>query len=157
MRHHTKDKGDLAVGRVIADLLGQGVQVFLPISEHLPFDLVAASPSLGELRRVQVKYSAAKGGAVRLLLRGSHADRHGVHHSRVRLEDIDTFAVFCPDVGEVYYIRREEIPPGLRTVFLLRLTRAKNGQANKTRPAVNFEGALRIFGPVAQLERARDF
>ena len=40
-RHRTKDKGDLGVACVITDLMKAGIQVSLPLSEHLPFDLIA--------------------------------------------------------------------------------------------------------------------
>jgi hypothetical protein len=56
MRHATKDKGDFAVARVIAHLLEHDIRVCLPLSEHLPFDLIAVMPDMRTLRRVQVKY-----------------------------------------------------------------------------------------------------
>lgn len=148
MRHHTKDKGDLAVAEVVADLIRHGVQVCLPISEHLPFDLIAISPSMRELRRVQVRYVSAKDGAIRTTLRRTHADRHGVHIRRIKLEEIDAFAIFCPDMDEVYYVLTEELL-GLRREFSLRLTQGRNGQVSRTRPAAGFANAGRIFGPVA--------
>ena len=151
MRHHTKDKGDLAVAQVIANLMREGIQVCLPISEHLPFDLVAVSPSLKDLRRVQVRYATAnKRGALELVLRRTHADRRGVHTRHILLDEIDAFAIFSPEADAVYYVRRDEIPAGMQSSFVLRLAPAKNGQVAKTRPAGNFEGARRIFGPVAQ-------
>ncbi len=150
MRHHTKDKGDLAVGKVIADLLGHGMQVLLPISEHLPFDLVAVSPSFRELRRIQTKYRSARKGKVSLPLQGSHSDRHGVHTKPICLDEMDAFAVYCPESDTVYYIRRDDIPVGFRREFVLRLAPSKNGQVKRTRPASDFAGAGRIFGPVAQ-------
>lgn len=149
MRHHTKDKGDLAVGEVIADLLRAGIQVCLPISEHLPFDLVAVSPLL-DLCRLQIRYATATRGAVRLGLRRTHADRHGVHNKRIRLEELDAFAIFCPEMHTVYYVRRDEIPTDMGWHFALRLVPARNGQVSKIRPAAGYRGALRIFGPVAQ-------
>ncbi|WP_460849274.1 group I intron-associated PD-(D/E)XK endonuclease [Nocardioides ultimimeridianus] len=39
--HHTKDKGDLAVAKAHADLVGTGCVVLFPTTEHAPFDLVA--------------------------------------------------------------------------------------------------------------------
>ncbi len=54
MGHHTKDKGDLGVGFVIADLIRNDIKVALPISEHLPFECIAISPE-GGLCRVSVK------------------------------------------------------------------------------------------------------
>ncbi len=150
MRHHTKDKGDLAVGEVIADLLRAGIQVCLPLSEHLPFDLVAVSPSMSQLRRVQVKFAAATKGTIEVTLRRTHADRHGVHNRTIRLEEIDAFAVFCPESNAVYYVMRNEIPSEMRSQFALRLVPARNGQVRKVRPAADYEGAQRLFGPVAQ-------
>ncbi len=67
----------------------------------------------------------------------------------------DLFAVFCPEVDAVYYVRRDEIPAGMRRQMVLRLSPAKNGQVKKTRAAVQFEGAKRIFGPVAQWTEQR--
>ena len=139
------------MAEVIADLLREGIQVCLPVSEHLPFDLVAISPSLTDLRRIQVKYAAAnRKGAINLGLRRTHADRHGVHTRPIRLEEIDALAIYCPETDAVYYVRRDEISIDLRSCFVLRLLPAKNGQVAKTRPAKDFAGPTRIFGPVAQ-------
>lgn len=149
MRHHTKDKGDIAVGEVIAHLMREGTQVFLPISEHLPFDLIAVSPSMQEISRVQVKYVTARNGVVRIRLRRTHADRHGIHSKPLRLDEIDALAVFCPDTNKVYYVRRSEAE-GFRRMLSLRLTPSKNGQNRKIRSASDFVGSSRIYGPVAQ-------
>src|SRR4030081_1830150 len=62
MRHHTKDKGDEGLGQVIADLMTSGVHVAVPLSEHLPFDLIAISEH-GAMRRVQVRYRASTDAA----------------------------------------------------------------------------------------------
>jgi PD-(D/E)XK endonuclease len=40
-RHHTKDKGDLGVAKVHADLACEGFTVLFPATEPAPFDLVA--------------------------------------------------------------------------------------------------------------------
>ena len=69
MEHHTKTKGDAGVGFVLADCLQNNVQVCLPISEHLAFDVVVVSPE-GALRRLQVKYVTAKKGAITVDIRG---------------------------------------------------------------------------------------
>ena len=68
MRHHTKDKGDIGLGFVIADLFSHGIQVALPISEHLPFDLIAISEHR-KLARVSVKYRTATGSCLALNLK----------------------------------------------------------------------------------------
>jgi hypothetical protein len=56
MRHKTKDKGDLAVAKTIAHLLEYNIRCCLPLSEHLPFDLIAVMADMRTLRRVQVKF-----------------------------------------------------------------------------------------------------
>ena len=62
VRHHTKDKGDEGLGQVIADLMANGVQVAVPLSEHLPFDLIAIGEH-GAMRRVQVRYRGSPDAA----------------------------------------------------------------------------------------------
>lgn len=59
VRHHTKDKGDLGVAKVFADLVSKGFMVLFPATEHAPFDLVAYD---GGFLRVQVKYRSAPAG-----------------------------------------------------------------------------------------------
>lgn len=39
-RHHTKDKGDLGVAKVHADLVSKEFTVLFPATEHAAFDLV---------------------------------------------------------------------------------------------------------------------
>lgn len=53
--HHTKDKGDLAAAKVIADLVEKEYSVFVPVvTEHTPFDLIAYKD--GKCYRIQAKY-----------------------------------------------------------------------------------------------------
>ena len=55
MKLTTSDKGDIAVAMVIADLTSKGIKISLPISAHLPFDLIAISEDYN-LSRIQIKY-----------------------------------------------------------------------------------------------------
>ena len=55
--HHTKDKGDIALMKTTLDLTMKGFNIFLPISEHLPFDFIAYKD--GKCFRMQAKYSAS--------------------------------------------------------------------------------------------------
>ena len=54
--HHTKNKGDLGVVEAMADLTRKGWSIFVPLTEHEAFDLVAYRD--GRFLRVQVKYRA---------------------------------------------------------------------------------------------------
>lgn len=123
MRHHTKDKGDKGTGNVIADLLSKGVQVCLPLSEHLPFDLIAVKES-GELMRVSVKYRTAKNGSIFVSFSSSYSDSKGVHIKFADKSLIDLLAIYCPETKEVYYV----LPSDFDKTVTLRIEEPKNNQ-----------------------------
>ncbi len=121
-RHHTKDKGDLAVARVLADLVGRGVTVLLPFTEHAPFDLVA---HIGDaFYRIQVKFRSAKNGRVQVLFRSSWADKHGTHHRPMPRDAVDVIAIYCPDTDITYYLN----PADFRLSASVRIHPSRNGQ-----------------------------
>jgi len=97
MKHHTKDKGDLAVAKIIADLTEKEYDILIPLSEHLPFDLVAYRQNT--LYRIQCKYSSD--GIVKN--RTSWADTNGNHSKNYGPEDFDYFALYLPDVKSCVY------------------------------------------------------
>ena len=141
MAHHTKDKGDTGLGFVIADLMSKGVQIALPISEHLPFDCIAISNE-GKLCRVSVKYREMRNGAIKVQTRSSWADRHGCHIRLHLRTDYDAIGIYCPDTKKCYYIRCEELASRSIT---LRIIAAKNSQLLKVKIAETFENPARIF------------
>lgn len=87
----------------------------------------------------------------------SHADRHGVHSRIINLDQIDAFAVFCPDTDKVYYVLRDEVPTGYVSMLSLRLADSLNGQTKHIRPAAAFIGPNRLFGARSSKDRATDF
>lgn len=140
--HHTKDKGDKGLGFVIASLLANGVQVALPLSEHLPFDCIAISQQ-GKLCRLSVKYRAKKeNGSISVRFRSSWADKHGVHTRPQDKTLFDATAVFCPDTGVCYYVRNDEASQG---AFVLRIDPSKNNQEGGVRQAEHFTDPQRLF------------
>lgn len=149
MRHHTKDKGDLGVACVITDLLKHGIQVALPLSEHLPFDLVAIHPN-GPMAKLSVKYRGQnKRGVISVPARSVWCDRNGLHTNRHSPGDYDAVAVYCPDTDQCYYILASELTDSSTT---LRITNPGNNQVAGVRMACWFIDADRIFAaaPVAQ-------
>ena len=142
MRHHTKDKGDIGLGFVIADLLEHGIQVALPMSEHLPFDCIAINPS-GELRKVQVKYRTAKNGLVGIRKFSTWVDRKGIHTRKHEKSDYDCFAVYCPTNRQCYYVNVSET--GQSTYMGLRIKPVKNMSGRKQHDADKFRDPHRIF------------
>ncbi len=98
----TKDKGDVGVAMVIADLTSKGYKIALPISEHLPFDVVVISPQ-GKLARISVKYSGDKTSA-KIALRTISSNSSGYVVKRVNPCDIDGFAVYSSVSNQCYYL-----------------------------------------------------
>jgi hypothetical protein len=130
--HHTKDKGDLGVAKAHADLAAKGCIVLFPATEHAPFDLVAYLD--GGFRRVQVKYRAARAGAVTVHLRSIWADRNGTHAKAIDKSTIDVVCIYCPDTDECYYIS----PHHYSASVTLRIAPSRNGQLTGVLPAYRF-------------------
>jgi hypothetical protein len=100
--HHTKDKGDLGVAKVFADLVEKGFGILFPATEHAPFDLVAWD---GErFIRVQVKYRSARNGVIKLEFKSTWSDTHGVHIRPMDKASVDVVAIYCPDVDRCFYL-----------------------------------------------------
>ena len=92
--HHTKDKGDIALMKATLDLTLKGYSIFLPISEHLPFDFIAYKD--GKSLRIQAKYST--GGEVHSsTYSGSKSTKH------YNQDDFDYYAIYLPEVDKCVY------------------------------------------------------
>ena len=136
--HHTKDKGDLGVAKVHADLVGKRFTVLFPATEHAPFDLVAYAD--GEFHRLQVKYRSARAGAVIVQFRSMWADRNGTHITPTDKGAIDTVCIYCPETDECYYVQ----PAAHGASVTLRIAPSKNGQ----QAGVLNAAAFREFPPL---------
>lgn len=147
MRHHTKDKGDIGLACVMADLMKHDISVALPVSEHLPFDLIAIHP-LGIMAKVSVKYRVmTKTGVVTVETRSIWNDRAGTHHRRHDPGDYDAVGIYCPDTDECYYLLASELSPSGRT---LRITNPGNNQTTGVCLARLHTGPERLFDPMRQ-------
>jgi hypothetical protein len=133
MKHHTKDKGDKGVGNVIADLLDKGLQVCLPISEHLPFDLIAVRED-STLLKISVKYRQAVDGRIQVPFRSSYSDSKGTYVKKIDKSLIDIMAIYCPNTRKVYYIN----PNDFGEYVVLRTTLPKNNQTKGVHFAENY-------------------
>ncbi len=144
MRHKTKDKGDLGVAKTISHLLEYGIRSCVPLSEHLPFDLIAATPDFTTLRRVQVKYrKIARRGCIELNFRSNYYDAKGIYSQAVDLDEIDCYAVFSPETDAIYYLNVDEIPQNM-VAMTLRIEPTKNGQEKRVWWAKDFSDPRRI-------------
>lgn len=148
MRHHTKDKGDIGLACVMADLIKHDIQVALPVSEHLPFDLIAIHHG-GGMAKVSVKYRVMRtNGVVKVETRSAWNDRHGTHHRHHDPGDYDAVAIYCPDTEDCYYLLASELAASGRT---LRITDPANNQLTGICLARSFIDPDRLFGSVSHL------
>jgi len=124
MKHHTKDKGDIGVGAVISDLMKNGIKVAIPLSEHLPFDLVGIYPD-NTIKKISVKYrQVTKFGTIDIKFSSSHADKKGNHTKDLDKSSVDLFAVYCPETNECYYFNHNNC----NTSIKLRINNSRNKQ-----------------------------
>lgn len=98
MVHHTKDKGDLATVKVIADLTNKGFVVFSPVvCEHLPFDLIGYRDK--KSFRFQSKYR--ENGEIKN--KTTWADKNGSHERKYSSDDFDYYAIYIPEKDVICY------------------------------------------------------
>lgn len=152
----TNDKGDVGLALVMADLIKKGYNICLPLSEHLPFDLVAVDAE-GRLAKVQVKYVAVNAakpgkptlhrGVIRLPCRSSYSNSKGSRHKPHDFSRFDAYGVYCPDNGGIYYVSVLQIPEGA-TEFSLRIEPAPMKNKN-IRWASDYEDEGVIFWTTA--------
>jgi hypothetical protein len=99
---NTKQKGDIAEYRVIAELLRRGLNVLKPLGDRLPYDLAIERD--GKLLRVQVKmaWKDPTGNFV-VDIRRSQTNRTVYKHTKYQEDDFDFLVAWIPD-NEVFYI-----------------------------------------------------
>jgi hypothetical protein len=119
----TKEKGDTGLIQVIADLDRKGIKVALPISEHLPFDLIAISAN-GKLARLSVKYVGLVNGSIVIPLRSISTNTQGWKAKTIDFSDIDAIAVYCPENQNCYYIK-SSFAKDFKSGISLRIEKAK--------------------------------
>ena len=117
LSHPTQDKGDAGMAFVIAVLTTHGIKIALPISEHLPFDLIAIS-NTGELRKVSVKYRKARDDKVEVLLRSKWSASQGTRQRRWKKGEVDVHAIYCPDTGDCYFVPDKDVRKSTITLRL---------------------------------------
>ena len=98
----TKEKGDIGLTKVIAELTEQGFGVSLPISEHLRYDCIIEKN--GNCCRVQSKYTTSKEDKIEVKIESSWANSEGTHSVKRKKGDYDILAVYCPNTKRCYFL-----------------------------------------------------
>ena len=141
MKTTTNDKGDIGVAMIIADLTSKGIKVSLPISAHLPFDLIAISDNY-ELSRVSIKYS---GGDETVFLSTRTISAWAKEQvRRVNLDFIDAYAVYSPITKEVYYVGKKHLI-GKKAGLSLRIVESHINDS-RIHYAKNYRNVNDLFG-----------
>lgn len=130
VQHHTKSKGDIALGYVISELFAHGFSVCLPVSDHLPFDLVAVDETC-QVSRVQIKHVKLKKNRLQLKLRSSYANKKGVFTKTVDRSMIDSYAAYCPDLNKLFFVDKASIPAKLVNSFTINPADQRWGSPNR--------------------------
>ena len=107
--HHTKEKGDIGLAKIIADLSVKGLKVLTPLSEHLPFDLVAYSFETDKFYKVQCKYKTSVGNSLKVDLRSCYASGSGYESKRYDVASFDILAIYSPFLDKCLYIEERTL------------------------------------------------
>lgn len=98
----SKQNGDIAEYRVIAELLRRGLNVLRPLGDRLPYDL--AVEQNGSLIRIQVKMAwKDPSGNYVVDIRRSQTNRRVFKHTRYETNDFEFLIAWLPDL-DVFYI-----------------------------------------------------
>jgi len=115
MKNTTCDKGDIAVAKTIADLTAKGIKIAVPLSAHLPFDLIAFDENY-KSSRIQVKYCSNN---KRLILSTQTVSVSSkVKVKPINFNHIDVYAVYSSVTDKVYYVNIEELKLKKRSLKL---------------------------------------
>ena len=122
--HHTKTKGDLGVLKVKVNLYLQGFLICNPETEHAPFDLVIYKN--GQFQSVQVKFrNLSKNGTLEIPFSSSYSTSKGVRTKRFDKDQVDLYAVYCPQTDCCYYFD----PKHFKRSLTLRVNTTRNNQS----------------------------
>jgi len=103
----SKDKGDIAETRVLAELMEHGYSVSIPYGDNQRYDLLIDDS--GEIHRVQVKRGSMDDGCVRFECKTAYTDGNGErHYNSYDSSEIDAYCVWSPDTRRVYWVPIED-------------------------------------------------
>ena len=147
---HPKDIGDRTTLTVILALRDAGYAIFVPFGENTRADLIIDDGT--ELARVQCKTGRLRQGAVRFATCSSYAHHpHPKRPPRHYLDDVEFFAVHCPETHGVYLIPIADVP--LTARGSLRVDPPRNNQRRRIRYAIDYEIATVDARPASRVPR----
>ena len=135
----TNEKGNIGLGKIIADLTMKGYYIFLPLTDTTIVDIVVANKSMS-MQRMQVKYREAKQGLVIIPF------QNVVNGKRVNIDrtKVDCWGVYYPQTDSVYYVRKDEVLEE-STTFSFRIHPPKKNGWKMAPTGEQFIGVERLF------------
>jgi hypothetical protein len=103
-------KSATALIEAIKDLTAQGYECYTPMRAYSPTDLIATKQS--QTVRLQVKYRDARDGVVDVKIQCTV--RAMLYGPTSEYDTIDGWAVFCPTLGKVVYVHKDEVDLGMK-------------------------------------------
>ena len=133
---NTKQKGDIAVSRIISRLLELEYSVSIPFGDCQKYDLIFDDK--GDLKRVQVKTGLYLNGVIKFKVCSISRRSKGKDIYQRYPASIDYFGVFCPQLNKTYLIPFSTISH-LKTDATIRVDIPKNNQKENVLYAKEFE------------------
>ena len=150
--NHSKDIGDRSTFAIMYPLRARGHCILVPFGENTRYDLAIDDGT--RPARVQCKTGRLRQGAI--VFKTSSTYGHHPNPKVIKrdcLDEVDFFAVFCPETGGVYLLPIEDMPN--RSMAQLRVDPARNGQQRRVRLAARYEIArlpIASCAPSAEVE-----
>lgn len=139
---HSKQLGNIGELSVAADLAKKGYSIFKELGDYSKIDLIAEKDN--KLVKVQVKSSSYEDRETILLPLKKRGPNGYTHVYSV--EEVDIFALYIRDTGEIIYIASSEALSTSSTFVTFRKSIPLNNQSSKVRMVENyldFEKAIR--------------
>jgi hypothetical protein len=133
---HPKAIGDRSTLAIMLALKDAGYALLLPFGENTRYDLAIDDGS--GLRRVQCKTGRLRSGAIRFATCSAYGHhRNPATARRSYVDQIEAFAIHCPETGGVYLVPIEDLKVEVHGA--LRVDAPKNNQKRLIRFASDYE------------------
>jgi hypothetical protein len=136
---NSKHDGDIAEAFTTALFLSKGYTVLQPVGDNQRYDLVVENGD--GFRKIQVKSCSIKNGCVVAYTRSVHNSRTKTTCIVYNTNEIDAFALYCKDNGQLYYINAKDIADDngdLPKTVSLRVHASKNNQTKNVKWAKDY-------------------
>lgn len=130
----TNQIGNITEAMIISKLLKNGKQVLLPFGEGYRYDLVIEDDD-EKFKKVQCKTGRIRNGVI-IFNTCSLFFNTKERYKKSYINEIDLFAVYCPDNETVYLVPVKEVG---KTKAALRIEPTKNNQKKFIRYAKDYE------------------